>query len=693
MAQKQKDSFFEKQKAKKGIKIAIGNRDRTEIFRIISNIKNKEVFLEGLKDNYKVKILELCSVDLGEQGIDAVIDSLSYKAKFQFLMNVKNAHSSIQTKIIDGLSEKDVLDFLQTIPSQYEYDFERKHLLTNMKNYVLKLELLKHLKLRPSDILGELCSIKDIQNPDYLPLLRDHFEKIGCDARLDSFTCKLISNMGLNILALLESHKYSFEIIDLVGGEDNYYNLVKNYRMEFDNLDFDLLVNNREEFIKYQNYRNSFVTATPIVAKSIKDAMLEFSKHKDLIVDCLNKELTSKEDSILKSIIVENNASINLDEISGSEKLEEYPKIRQAYIENLIKTSPEDAAIYLLTGMNSGAYKIAKKSYIGKSQLDATMIYFEGQEESSTNMMVAHELIETLSQMPREHQQEVLMAWNKELAKEFDSEGSFVSKIRSSFNFAVDKTRKLYGQNLSESLKENPLPKAHPYKKDKSIPIIKLTGQKFKLLVHGLNAFGGGGTQSYANRDHNSKNYLCTSLISETCLGRADAEIYYGFDTIDKNALICQGYEDIYSGSVTTNADSFGSDKGDIAYTADDLARTTITKYNEVDLWRQHIDSQGREQKIEPNYIVCFDNVNERALEEAKAKGIPIVLIDTKVYIKQMEKNRQTLLEKDKPRSPEVQKLLDEKLQEMKNISREMATTMKMDELTVTEEYGMESGI
>lgn len=691
MAQKQKDSFFNKQKAKKEIKIAIKNSDRSEIFRIISNIKNKEEFLDHLKDNYKVKILELCGMDLGEQGIDAVIDSLSYKVKFQFLMSVKNTHSSIQTKIIDGLSEKDALDFLQTIPSQYEYDFERRDLLTNMKNNVLKLELLKHLKLRPSDIFGELCSIKDIQNPDYLPLLRDHFEKIGCDARLDSFTCRLIENLGTKFSFLLDAHKYSFEIVDFVGGEDVYYNLVKNYSREFSGFDFDLIENNRENFIKYQNYRNSFVTTSPIVAKSIKDAMLEFSKHTDLIVDCLNKELTSKEDSILKSIIVENNASINLDEISSSEKLEEYPKIRQSYIENLIKTSPEDAAIYLLTGMNDGAYRIAKKSYIGKSQLDATMIYFEGQEESSTNMMVAHELIETLLQMPREHQQEVLMAWNKELAKEFESEGSFVSKIRSSFNFAVDKTRKLYGQNLSESLKENPLPKAHPYKKDKSIPIIKLTGQKFKLLVHGLNAFGGGGTQSYANRDHNSKNYLCTSLISETCLGRADAEIYYGFDNIDENSLICQGYEDVYSENITQNADSFGAAKGDIAYTAEDLTRATLGQYNEVDLWRQHIDSQGREQRIEPNYIVCFDTINDKSAQEAKAKGIPIVLIDTKVYIEQMKKNRETLLEKDKPRSPEVQKLLDEKLQEMKNISREMATTMEMDE--PTEEYGMESGI
>ena len=78
--------------------------------------------------------------------------------------------------------------------------------------------------------------------------------------------------------------------------------------------------------------------------------------------------------------------------------------------------------------------------------------------------------------------------------------------------------------------------------------------------------------------------------------------------------------------------------------------------YNEIVLWREYIGDDGEKKETWPSYIVCFDIINEGDREEAKRLGIPIVLIDTKAYAKNIEEKRNKTTEKVEPQNIEMPK-------------------------------------
>jgi hypothetical protein len=384
--------------------------------------------------------------------------------------------------------------------------------------------------------------------------------------------------------------------------------------------------------------------------------------------------MTTEEVEMLKSYLKEDGNIFASANIGSKKDLLEFPARRERLIENMINENPDDAAILLLTGMSSSVYGMLKQSYIGNHHIDSTIKYFGDDSGRYTSMMVASDMLEKFKTLELSEKKEILTALNKELSKEFESGGSMVSNIRNSFYGALNDVRQKYGENLTERLHENELPEAVPYKNDKSVQVINLTGQKFKMLVHGLNAFGGGGGASFQNND-GGKNYLCTSLLSEICLGRAQADIYYGFNSFDQNALACQGVQDIYSTDLpTSDADFLISKYGNISISANDLTKYTMGGMNEVVLWREYVDSKSKPQKIQPDYIVCFDNISPRSLEEAKKTGLPIVLIDTKAYEK-VDK-QEYKMEKPTSYSEDAMKAYQTKKQAMTDVINQHYKTM-----------------
>ena len=146
----------------------------------------------------------------------------------------------------------------------------------------------------------------------------------------------------------------------------------------------------------------------------------------------------------------------------------------------------------------------------------------------------------------------------------------------------------------------------------------------------------------YVRRDNKKPNSL------------EDEQVIFGFSDIGNSEILMASQSDI--GSDTTN---FSSDRSAILSDfrmADKIVRECRHGHNEVDLERRLKDNKLA--NIEPEYIVCFNEISEASKKVAKDFNIPIVLIDKKEVAKQQsEKLHNTIQNFKKTKQP---KLLDE---------------------------------
>ena len=84
--------------------------------------------------------------------------------------------------------------------------------------------------------------------------------------------------------------------------------------------------------------------------------------------------------------------------------------------------------------------------------------------------------------------------------------------------------------------KQDKMPEAQTDEIDKEVKVIKLKDEKFKMLIHGIDAYGNG-SGKFEKREV-GKSYICTSLISQDYTGHAFARRYYGFSNVGENALV-----------------------------------------------------------------------------------------------------------------------------------------------------------
>ena len=186
----------------------------------------------------------------------------------------------------------------------------------------------------------------------------------------------------------------------------------------------------------------------------------------------------------------------------------------------------------------------------------------------------------------------ILEVYNDELKGEFTEGGSEIAKIRHVFEDIEIKIRKLYGNELKKSLLNDELPECQ---ENEDIKLINLEGQDFKMLIHGIDAYGAG-TGIFEKREV-GKTYLCTSLISEKHLKRATAARYYGFRNIGSNALVEEGCQDIYSQANGDNSLEVTAGN-DMKFFLSEKLLELSDSYNEVVLWREYLGDNGQMQEL-----------------------------------------------------------------------------------------------
>ncbi len=152
------------------------------------------------------------------------------------------------------------------------------------------------------------------------------------------------------------------------------------------------------------------------------------------------------------------------------------------------------------------------------------------------------------------------------------------------------------------------------YKKGKSkelsIDIYELNGEDFYLYVH----------SSKSGFWISNKETICLSLISHNNISTIDNDsIIFGFSKLKINSIMHMYHSDLFScqkGGVTKVHD---------IETKENLIKKTIS-YNEI-LYKE-------EDNFKPDYIVCFDAIDDNSINIAQELNIPIVVINSKKYTK-----------------------------------------------------------
>ena len=158
-----------------------------------------------------------------------------------------------------------------------------------------------------------------------------------------------------------------------------------------------------------------------------------------------------------------------------------------------------------------------------------------------------------------------------------------------------DKSSKLYKRDISIDI---------------GVDIYELNGEDFYLYIH----------SSRSGFWKNNQKTICLSLISHDSINTIDSDcIIFGFSKLNINNIMHMYHSDAFS------AHEEGTHKVHDIETKENLIKKTVS-YNEI-LYKE-------EAAFKPDYVVCFDTIDDNDTNIAHELNIPIVLINSKKYTK-----------------------------------------------------------
>lgn len=179
-----------------------------------------------------------------------------------------------------------------------------------------------------------------------------------------------------------------------------------------------------------------------------------------------------------------------------------------------------------------------------------------------------------------------------------------------------------------------------------NIGIYDISETNFNLIIHNISA-----GLSFSNREISERSNtdfstwgnpnvegsitISTSEISNKFLGHLtrkknnQPEVIFAFSNIPEEEVFFSGIYDIGLNTRTKNySDLHPSDGLGQHFLANQLMTNCFHDYNEIAINR--FTDKTKTKKRMPNYIVCYDEVNELSLKYAEYFNIPILFIDTK---------------------------------------------------------------
>ena len=194
---------------------------------------------------------------------------------------------------------------------------------------------------------------------------------------------------------------------------------------------------------------------------------------------------------------------------------------------------------------------------------------------------------------------------------------------------------------------------------NKKIPVYQLNGEKFMFLVHGVGALNGKAKILDIKSDPSYWNSLdvsstiSTSVISDKFISPISfaKNLAFGFCDLPIDSLLITKASDAsvpHGYNVHYPTFRFHSER---LHTPNSIMKNTGTvfieeqgimkkNYNEVGLYRKNANIKSNNKKIQPDFVVAFDSINENHKRAAAYFNIPIVVINT---IKYEQQNKQKL--------------------------------------------------
>lgn len=174
---------------------------------------------------------------------------------------------------------------------------------------------------------------------------------------------------------------------------------------------------------------------------------------------------------------------------------------------------------------------------------------------------------------------------------------------------------------------------------DKEIDIVELDND-FNIIVYCLPRLNEEFTTDNMLLKNNpsmwnklNNNILKMNLISNNnigCIGHGNKnEVYYGFNNITNDSIIVENNNDIdidYNTNLSVNTDNS-------KYMLPSILNNTSSSYNTIVVNIDTSNSNEYDHRIQPSYIVCFDNnINNESKLAAEYFNIPIYMINRDKY-------------------------------------------------------------
>ena len=179
-----------------------------------------------------------------------------------------------------------------------------------------------------------------------------------------------------------------------------------------------------------------------------------------------------------------------------------------------------------------------------------------------------------------------------------------------------------------------------------NIGIYDISETNFNLIIHNISAGlslshrkiserSNTDFSTWGNPNVEGSITISTSEISNKFLGHLtrkknnQPEVIFAFSNIPEEEVFFSGIYDIGLNTRTKNySDLHPSDGLGQHFLANQLMTNCFHDYNEIAINR--FTDKTKTKKRMPNYIVCYDEVNELSLKYAEYFNIPILFIDTK---------------------------------------------------------------
>ena len=675
-------------------------------------------------DSLKVELLKEFEQKLTGQDISSIISSIdNYSIQLQLLKEYENRLNKVDiARIISNLncegSEK------IKIVEQYKHilaDKQKYHDAYTDRSFDFS-ELLVKITIRmtddekrdvinkyqsemnQNDIMHVIISVHDestrqqLFNENGFGDLYNYDLAVRCFQNFGITPFNISSNMGI----------MSNDFVEIVG-VDLAYSFVK-YILDGESdkiIPIDKIIKEPQLFKQFIDFREKSMQHGKQKTLELDKFMEEYGRCQGLFAEFSMMENDDVQNSIMQAIITDgihnsvegmifdNNGEllqVRRELINDASEIMQYPIKRKEYFEQKINSNSIDTEYEIILGINREEYVNLKSKFIGLDNTEASLskIFEEIMSKmpaenrgNIANMIAGIKLIEKYENtMDEEVRKKFLLACNDELSQQFEGLGSKISKIRESASFVEEDLRRYFGKELSESL-YFPLD-VEETERVSGVQVIHMKGEDFQCLIHAVDAYGSG-SGHYEKRE-TGNSYLCTSLISSKFMGRADGKPIVAFSTMPSQSFIQEGPTDVGVRQMM-GKNHFNYRASGIRYMpSQELLEETVfnnakhgVKYDEVDWYREYYNEDGSIGYLIPDAILCFNEIDEASIEEAKHiqeifgldKPLPIRVIHEEYYREKIEEFKRQVIAKyeqreeakDETLSKKVEKMLEEMLQ------------------------------